>query len=256
MKEEPVQDTTANPVLAQLAARKSVRVFSDEPVTPAEKDAILEACAQAPTAGNQQLYTVVDVTDAAEKDALSKLCDNQPFIAAAPLALVFLADTRKWPRIYAEAGVDARPAGPGDLLLAVSDATIAAQNAVVAAWSLGIGSCYIGDVMENHDGMVELLGLPAGVFPCCMVVFGHPTQKQLERPKPPRMPRAAWLVENRYRDLDGVTAREALASRVPERTGFDAWVRAFCARKYESAFAAEMNASVARYLKDVGEVRP
>jgi nitroreductase len=245
-----------NPVLAGLASRKSVRVFSPDPVTPAEKDAILEACAQAPTAGNQQLYTVVDVTDAAEKTGLSILCDNQPFIATAPVVLVFVADCRKWRRIYAAAGVDARPAGPGDLMLAVSDATIAAQNAVVAAWSLGIGSCYIGDVMENHDRMVETLGLPPETFPCCMVVFGHPTQKQLERPKPPRMPREAWLVENRYRDLDEATARVALASRVPERTGFDEWVRAFCARKYESAFAAEMNDSVARYLRDVGEVRP
>ena len=56
-----------NEILAGLHARKSVRAFSGEPVTPQEKRAILEAACAAPTAGNQQLYTILDITDPALK---------------------------------------------------------------------------------------------------------------------------------------------------------------------------------------------
>ena len=71
-------------------------------------------------------------------------------------------------------------------MLAVTDAAIAAQNAVVAAESFGIGSCYIGDIMENCDTQRSLLHLPDYVFPAVMLVFGWPTQQQKDRVKPQR----------------------------------------------------------------------
>lgn len=77
-------------------------------------------------------------------------------------------------------------------MLAVTDTAIAAQNAVTAAESLGIGSCYIGDVMEHCEQQRELLGLPEYVFPCVMLVFGWPTQQQKERPKPQRWRHGAY----------------------------------------------------------------
>lgn len=85
--------------------------------------------------------------------------------------LVFCADCLKWYKAYCVGGCDARKPDVGDLLLAVSDAYIAAQNAVVAAESLGIGSCYIGDIMENIETQREILGLPRYVFPAVMLVF-------------------------------------------------------------------------------------
>ena len=123
-----------NAILSALSARKSVRVFPPDPVTPDERAAILNAAFQAPTAGNQQLYTILDITDPALKATLADLCDHQPFIAGAPLVLVFLADCRRWLNAYHAAGItDARKPGAGDLMLAVADTCIAAQNAVVAA---------------------------------------------------------------------------------------------------------------------------
>ena len=77
-----------NAILSALSARKSVRVFTPDPVTPDERAAILNAAFQAPTAGNQQLYTILDITDPALKATLADLCDHQPFIAGAPLVLV------------------------------------------------------------------------------------------------------------------------------------------------------------------------
>ena len=109
-----------NEVLRQLASRKSVRVYTGEPVTAEEKQVILQAAFDAPTAGCQQLYTIIDVTDQALKERLADLCDHQPFIAAAPLVLVFLADCRRWEQCYRAAGLSPRDPGPGDLLLAAA----------------------------------------------------------------------------------------------------------------------------------------
>lgn len=93
-----------NEVLRQLSERKSVRVFTDDPVTAAEREAILQAAFMAPTAGNQQLYTILDITDPGLRAQLAELCDHQPMIAAAPLCLVFLADCRRWLDAYRMAG--------------------------------------------------------------------------------------------------------------------------------------------------------
>lgn len=239
-----------NPIIQSLFDRKSVRVFTDRPVTAEEKDLILRAAVQAPTAGNQQLYTIIDVTDQAVKNTLVKTCDNQPFIADAKLVLIFCADCRKWYDAFRFAGCEPRDPGVGDLALAISDATIAAQNAVVAAKSLGIGSCYIGDIMENCEAHRELLHLPKYVFPCCMLVFGFPTEQQKNRPKPLRSPMDSIVHENRYHEMDGAELEAMLDIRVASGNTYDNWIHAFCKRKYNSEFSREMSRSVAEYLKD------
>lgn len=242
-----------NPVIDQLYARKSVRAYEDRPVPEEVKRAVLEAAFQAPTAGNQMLYTVIDVQDEKIKARLADLCDHQPFIARAPVALIFLADCRRWLDAYRLAGCAPRRPGPGDLLLAVADAAIAAQNAVVAAHSLGLGSCYIGDVLENCAQMRDLLGLPKEVVPAAMLVMGYPTPQQAARKKPPRFDGRYIVRENRYAPLSEAEqramyrSREAAAGR-PD-VDYEAQIRAFCHRKYESAFSREMSRSAAEYLK-------
>lgn len=236
-----------NPILQSLYARKSVRAFEDRPIPEELKRQILEAAVQAPTAGNQQLYTILDITDPLLKQALSITCDHQPFIAKAPMVLIFCADCKKWLDAYREAGCTPRAPGVGDLLLAVTDAAIAAQNAVVAAESLGIGSCYIGDVMENCERQRELLHLPDYVFPAAMLVFGWPTRQQRERPKPARCPMEQIVHTNAYRCMDGQELRAMLAGRTGAQ-GFEDWCAAFCARKYDSDFSREMTRSVEEYL--------
>ena len=96
-----------NPILQSLYARKSVRVFEEKAIPAGMKQAILEAAAQAPSAGCQQLYTILDITDPALKAALADSCDHQPFIAKAPLVLVFMANfghpiTRTFASRYAD----------------------------------------------------------------------------------------------------------------------------------------------------------
>ncbi len=235
--------------IRQLIARKSVRVFEDKPIPQEGKEAILTAAVNAPTAGNQQLYTILDITDPELKKQLSESCDHQPFIATAQMVLIFLADCRKWYDAFTAAGCTPRDPGAGDLLLAVSDANIAAQNAVTAAESLGIGSCYIGDVMENCETHRRMLGLPAYVFPAAMLVFGYPTPQQQEREKPRRVSMKHIVHENSYRTMDAAELEEMFAPRCGEK-GFQAWMQAFCQRKYNSDFSREMTRSVERYLDD------
>ncbi len=237
-----------NDTVKQLFERKSVRAFEDRRIPAEVKNIILESAAQAPTAGNQQMYTIIDVTDEVLKKRLSVTCDNQPFIASAEMVLIFCADFQKWYDAFENAGCGPRKPGVGDLMLAVTDAAIAAQNAVVSAHSLGLGSCYIGDIMENCEIHRELLKLPEYVFPAVMLVFGYPTKQQLERQKPERACMRHIVHENAYRRMDGAELCEMLSKNAKGKS-YDEWIKAFCARKYNSDFSKEMTRSVREYLK-------
>ena len=237
-----------NETIRQLNERKSVRVFLDREIEDNAKEAIINAACQAPTAGNQQLYTIIDVTDQSIKDRLVLTCDNQPFIASAKLVLIFCADCKKWFDAFNFAGCEPRLPGVGDLLLAVSDANIAAQNAVTAAESLGIGSCYIGDIMENCEEQRALLNLPEYVFPAAMLVFGYPTEQQKERQKPRRANTSHIVHQNSYREMTSDELRDLFSIRT-DKKDYEEYMKAFCTRKYNSEFSREMSRSVGEYIK-------
>lgn len=188
--------------ILEIERRKSVRVFLDKEIEKDVKENILNACIEAPTAGNMCLYSIIDITDSQKKEQLSVLCDNQPFIKDGKIVLVFVADPTRWYKLYNNiiADVNVSPT-LADYFLGVSDALIAAQNAVVAAEAYGIGSCYIGDIVENYEEIKKLLSLPKHVVPVCMLVFGYPTVQQTERTKPARFEIKDIVYENSYLDL-------------------------------------------------------
>lgn len=238
-----------NETLRQLYERKSVRVFEDREISAEAREAILRAAVMAPSAGCQQLYTILEITDPAVKARLAESCDHQPFIARAKLVLIFLADCRKWHDAFRAAGCEPRKPGPGDLLLAFVDAAIAAQNAVTAAESLGIGSCYIGDILENCEENRVLMNLPPWVVPAAMLVFGYPTAQQRQRKKPRRVAMGHIVHGNAYRPMDAAELEDMFSARTAGED-YTTAMRAFCARKYNSGFAREMSRSAAVYLKD------
>ena len=237
-----------NDMIKCLTERKSIRSYTNQEISPDCKELILRAAMEAPTAGNQQLYTILDITSQGLKDRLAVTCDNQPFIAKGKMVLIFCADFQKWYQAFTLAGCSPRKPGPGDFLLAVEDAAIAAQNAVTAAESLGIGSCYIGDIMENYEVHKELLGLPEFVFPALMLVFGYPTAQQKEREKPKRAPLDFIVHENIYPHFSQEEIRQNIAEIKGE--DFDSWMERFCKRKYQADFSLEMSRSVAAALKN------
>ena len=237
-----------NEIIKCLTERKSIRSYTDQEISPDCKELILRAAMEAPTAGNQQLYTILDITSQDLKDRLAVTCDNQPFIAKGKIVLIFCADFQKWYQAFTLAGCSPRRPGPGDFLLAVEDAAIAAQNAVTAAEGLGIGSCYIGDIMENYEIHKELLGLPEFVFPALMLVFGYPTVQQKEREKPKRSRLDFIVHENTYPQFSQEEIRQNIADLKGE--DFDSWMERFCKRKYQADFSLEMSRSVAAALKN------
>lgn len=241
-----------NEIIQSLYERKSVRVFTEQAITEEQKREILMAAMEAPTAGNQQLYTILDITDEELKQQMSVTCDNQPFIAKAPMVLVFCADFQKWYDVFAAGGAQPRKPAVGDLMLAVSDTCIAAQNAVTAAWSLGIGSCYIGDVMENCEKHREMLNLPEYVFPAAMLVFGFPTEQQKNRKKPQRCKPEDMVQTNAYHRRSKEELQVMFSKEYPNGD-FEGWCQRFCNRKYNSEFSREMTRSVGEYLKNFAD---
>jgi len=240
-----------NQTLEEIFARKSVRAFTDEPITQADKQLILEAALQAPTAGNMTLYTILDITDPALKVRLSETCDHQPFIASAPLVLVFCADYKRWYDAFCKYTDTVRLPDAGDMMLAQADTLIAAQNAVVAAESLGIGSCYIGDITENYEIHKELLKLPKYVIPVAMLVMGHPTEQQKRREKPPRFAVEDVVYENGYDAEKAAKMPEMLQKRQSlDGEAFASWMDKFCKRKWNSDFSIEMSRSCNEIIKD------
>lgn len=237
-----------NAVLENLMKRKSVRAFLDREISAEDKKSILEAAMAAPTAGNQQMYTILDITDQNLKDTLSETCDHQPFIAKAKMVLIFCADFQKWYDVFKLANCSPRTPGLGEFMLATQDAALAAQNAVTAAESLGIGSCFIGDIMENYEKHRELLHLPDYVFPALMLVFGYPNEQQTKRPKPERAALDFIVHENGYRSF----SKEELVENMgrPSATqSFEEAMQAFCKRKYHADFSLEMTRSVEAGMK-------
>lgn len=244
----------ANSTIDLLYARKSVRAYEDTPIPEEDVRAILEAAVQAPSAGNMALWTIIRVTDEEKKRRLAVTCDNQPFIAKAPLVLVFCADYKRWFDVLStlDMGDEAlRRPGEGELMLAAVDTTIAAHASVVAADALGYGSCYIGDILEHCEEQREILGLPEYVTPICMAVYGVPTRQQIERKKPARFDVDELVHVNAYRDVGGEGMRKMLQKRQGlSGEEFERWLLAFCRRKWNSDFSREMTRST---KKSIGE---
>jgi FMN reductase (NADPH)/FMN reductase [NAD(P)H] len=200
-----------NETLKIIDSRRSTRVFAEKPVSQNEKDLIFNAIYRAPTAGNMMLYSILEIEDQGIKDQLVNTCDSQPFIAKSPFVLVFLADYQRWWDYYNVCGAPARAEEikrqtrkpqTGDLLLACCDALIAAHTAVIAAESLGIGSCYIGDIMEKYEVHRELFKLPQYVFPIAMLCFGHPIKTDVVRKRTPRFAPEFITFKNQYHQLE------------------------------------------------------
>ena len=253
-----------NQIVDLMLKRKSVRAYEERPIEPEVKAQILQATLRAPTAGNQMLYTIIDVTDQALKDKLAVTCDNQPFIAKAPMLWLFLADYQRWYDYFIASGVEQicerdgvvmRKPEEGDLFLACCDALIAAQQAVIAAEAFGLGSCYIGDIMERYETHREMFNLPKYVFPITLVCFGYPTQQQIERPQPPRFDEKYIVFENQYQRFSPDQFTEMFSSREKNRPKSDdphapANIgQAMYLRKFSADFSVEMSRSARAILK-------
>ncbi|SEU24007.1 oxygen-insensitive NADPH nitroreductase [Paenibacillus sp. NFR01] len=189
--------TVTSETIELLRRHTSVRQYQDRPVSEAQLAAIVGAAQMASTSSNVQAYSVIAVRDAALKQQLSALSGNQAYIEQCPVFLVWCAD------LYRLRGAAAAHGDGGEtyedtteqLLVATIDAALAAQNAAVAAESLGLGIVYIGGVRNNSAELSQLLGLPELVYPVFGMCLGYPAGVNGLRP---RLPLKAVLHHERY----------------------------------------------------------
>lgn len=251
-----------NSAVVLLKQRASLRRYDQRPVSPEHLDTILECAMRAPTAGNMMLYSVIMIEDRHRKEILSRTCDNQPFIAKAPLVLIFVADYQKWYDYY-HAGdvaeycrhenIPFTHPSEANLLLAACDALVAAQSAVIAGESLGVGSCYVGDIMERYEDHRELLNLPDHVFPVVMLCIGYYPENHTRMLRP-RFAREHVVFKDAYRRLNRDEIGAMFSSH---EEGFKAggpdhaqnYAQHHYAKKTGAPFSQEMTRSVKEVLK-------
>lgn len=254
-----------NETLELLLKRRSVRRFAPQKIDEEQIALLKEATLRAPTAGNMVLYSVLEVHDQATKEQLALLCDNQIMIAKAPLVWVFIADLAKWVTYFREEqaiakakSIQWRKPQVGDLMLAIDDALIAAQNAVIAAEALGLGSCYIGDVLEEHEAITELLQLPTYTAVATMVIFGVPHEYSGTPRSQTLRPAAEHVfMSEHYRPLEleqlrAAYGRQEEQMRRQQRLPYDnqgTIADYYYLGKYCSPFMQEMNRSVRLMLE-------
>jgi len=188
-----------NATLDLLLGHRSVRHYTADPLPQGALEAALAAAQSASTSSNLQLWSVIAVEDAARKQRLSVHAGHQAHVARAPLLLVWLADIARLRHLGAER--NAATEGLEYLeafILASVDAALAAQNAMTAFESLGLGGCYIGGMRNQPAAVADELGLPQGVFALFGMTVGVPDPAHATQVRP-RLPPAAVLMRERYR---------------------------------------------------------
>ncbi len=194
-----------SPAIELMLNHRSVRGYRPDPLPAGALEAIVAAAQSAATSSNLQTWSVVLVTDPAAKTRLAALAGGQRHIEECPCFLLFLADLARLNRAAAREGV---PSAGNDtlemFLVAAIDAALAAQNATLAAESLGLSTVYIGAMRNHPEEVAALAGLPPGAAVMFGLCVGYAAQGR-EGAVKPRLPQEAVLHRGRY-DLEGQDA--------------------------------------------------
>ena len=183
-----------SPTIQLMHRHGSVRKYTADPVPVDLIETLVAAAQRASTSSNLQVVSVVAVTQAASRARLAEIC-GQEHVAQAHVVLVWCADLKRLDRACELRGYTQVTDYVENFLTCVVDVGIAAQNAAIAAESLGLGMCYLGSVRNNVPGVIDLLGLPRLVFPVVGMTVGWPAAPAIVRP---RLPTSAVLYWETY----------------------------------------------------------
>lgn len=187
-----------NPTVQTIVDHHSVRHYSDRPISDDQLETILVAAQSASTSSNLNAWSAIVVKDAETKVALMNLTQGNPFIEQAPVFIVWVADMSR--NVALLEGTDFSPNTldyQETLLVGSIDTALAAQNAVIAAESMGLGVCYIGGIRTDIREVARILGLPKYVFPVVGLTLGYPSEKDPATTKP-RLPLSAIAFDETY----------------------------------------------------------
>ncbi len=202
-----------NPVIDSLIAHRSIREYRPDPIDDADLQSILHAAERASSSGNMQTYSILVTKNAARRAKLWEYHYEQDMIKQAPVLLTFCAD---WNRMIQWCELsDADPGYDNFLcfLVGAADALIAAQNAVAAAESLGLGICYMGTTLCKPLKLIEFFELPKYVFPVTTLVLGHPAESPDLRA---RLPLDSIVHSEQYQPITDASVRATYHDRETE----------------------------------------
>ncbi|WP_227395866.1 oxygen-insensitive NADPH nitroreductase [Jeotgalibacillus aurantiacus] len=176
-----------NETIKMMLEHRSVRKFKDEALTAEQIEVIVKAAQSASTSSFIQAYSIIGVTDQEKREKLAALAGGQSYVAETGHFFVFCADLYRHSLIGQWDGADVNDSleSMEKFMVAVIDASLAAQNASVAAESMGLGICYIGGIRNHLDEVSELLGTPEHVIPLFGLTVGVPDQETAVKPRYP-----------------------------------------------------------------------
>lgn len=207
-------------VIESMLGHRTVRAFDGSPLPAGTLEALVAAAQSAPTSSNLQAWSVVAVEDPARRARIAERCGNQAHIRECPLLLVWIADLSRLDRVCGRVGTQ-----PGAnpffemFLVAAVDAALAAQNALVAAEAMGLGTCYIGAMRNQPEAIAEELGLPPDAFAIFGLCVGRPDPTRPQAAVKPRLAQSAVLHRERY---DAAPEAGALERYEPAMRAFQA----------------------------------
>ena len=187
-----------NDTLAVLLGHRSVRGYRPDPVPPGTLETLVAAASSAATSSNLQTWSVVAVEDPETRRALATIANNQHHVEECPIFLAWVADLSRLGRLGEAEGKPMEGlAYTETFMVACIDAALAAQNAVVAAESIGLSTVYIGALRNKPEEVAALLGLPPGAMAVFGLCVGY-VKPEAEAEVKPRLPQAVVLHRGRY----------------------------------------------------------
>lgn len=214
----------AKPVLGQLLRHRSVRSYLPRSLPPGTVELLVAAAQSAASSSNLQLWSVVVVEDPARRRSLYEVAGKQAHIVDCPLFLVWVADLHRPRQLAQERGLPSEGLDYLEMsLMASIDTALAAQNAVIAAEALGLGTVYIGALRNHPERVSQVLELPAGSFAVFGLCVGWPDPEHPAAIKP-RLPQAVVVHHDRYRPEQaaaGAPAYDATMRRFYEAERMD-----------------------------------
>ena len=208
-----------NPVIELLNRHRSIRKFTDQPVSIELLNQLLVAGQSAATSSNLQGVSVIRVTNPISRKALADVAGGQAYVEEAPEFLVFCADLNRSAWCCEAEGKSMADGMTEHFIIATVDVGLFAQNVVVAAEASGLGICYIGALRNDPQKVSDLLKLPEHVYPVFGLCLGYPAQNPQCKP---RLPLEAVLMEEEYQRVNETLMAqydETMRRYYHERTG-------------------------------------
>lgn len=172
-------------VIDQLFAHRSVRKFKPEPIDDQTLETLVSAAQCASTSHHVQACTLIRVKDVQKRAAIAELAGPQPWVASAPIFLVFCADLTRLAKAAADAGQKGDGGWTELFLVATVDTAILAQNLMVAAESMGLGGVFIGGIRNDPQQVCDLLEIPDLAYPVFGMCLGVPDEDHGTKPRLP-----------------------------------------------------------------------